>query len=222
MPCLSGWQRRRRSWTARSESEDRGWLHFWLHKPRPGRIARTGAQCLRGGDEGTRTLNPRRARAVLYQLSYVPIGPTRSPAGRWPGRCLWPPATVPGRHVPPGAVARGRPRPRPAPPAVPASSSMTPSCGPCCRRAAVGLGGLEPPASSLSGMRSNRLSYRPVAQRVRVPVRSALSQPGSERKRPRRARRARTATPARTVSARYHRRGPRTGCTRRIRSWRAR
>src|SRR6185295_18418035 len=25
----------------------------------------------------------------------------------------------------------------------------------------VGLGGLEPPASSLSGMRSNRLSYRP-------------------------------------------------------------
>src|SRR3954468_11061499 len=26
----------------------------------------------------------------------------------------------------------------------------------------VGLGGLEPPASSLSGMRSNRLSYRPV------------------------------------------------------------
>src|SRR5215213_3426121 len=27
----------------------------------------------------------------------------------------------------------------------------------------VGLGGLEPPTSSLSGMRSNRLSYRPVA-----------------------------------------------------------
>jgi hypothetical protein len=26
----------------------------------------------------------------------------------------------------------------------------------------VGLGGLEPPASSLSGMRSNQLSYRPV------------------------------------------------------------
>jgi hypothetical protein len=26
----------------------------------------------RGGDEGTRTLNPRRAKAVLYQLSYVP------------------------------------------------------------------------------------------------------------------------------------------------------
>ena len=25
----------------------------------------------------------------------------------------------------------------------------------------VGLGGLEPPTSSLSGMRSNRLSYRP-------------------------------------------------------------
>jgi hypothetical protein len=26
----------------------------------------------RSGDEGTRTLNPRRAKAVLYQLSYVP------------------------------------------------------------------------------------------------------------------------------------------------------
>ena len=25
-----------------------------------------------GGDEGTRTLNPRLAKAVLYQLSYVP------------------------------------------------------------------------------------------------------------------------------------------------------
>ena len=24
------------------------------------------------GDEGTRTLNPRRAKAVLFQLSYVP------------------------------------------------------------------------------------------------------------------------------------------------------
>ena len=31
----------------------------------------------------------------------------------------------------------------------------------------VGLGGLEPPASSLSGMRSNHLSYRPAARRAR-------------------------------------------------------
>src|SRR5215472_4462847 len=34
-----------------------------------------------------------------------------------------------------------------------------------CRIFAVGLGGLEPPTSSLSGKRSNRLSYRPVGDR---------------------------------------------------------
>src|SRR5437868_3993711 len=38
------------------------------------------------------------------------------------------------------------------------SSVLLPKGGLTC----VGLGGLEPPASSLSGMRSNRLSYRPV------------------------------------------------------------
>jgi hypothetical protein len=31
----------------------------------------------------------------------------------------------------------------------------------------VGLGGLEPPTSSLSGKRSNRLSYRPIVTVVR-------------------------------------------------------
>jgi len=31
------------------------------------------------GDEGTRTLNPRRAKAVLYQLSYVPWLRARQP-----------------------------------------------------------------------------------------------------------------------------------------------
>jgi hypothetical protein len=31
----------------------------------------------------------------------------------------------------------------------------------------VGLGGLEPPASSLSGMRSNHLSYRPLPRTTR-------------------------------------------------------
>jgi hypothetical protein len=30
----------------------------------------------------------------------------------------------------------------------------------------VGLGGLEPPTSPLSGARSSHLSYRPVAQQV--------------------------------------------------------
>jgi hypothetical protein len=32
----------------------------------------------------------------------------------------------------------------------------------------VGLGGLEPPTSSLSGKRSNRLSYRPAARQRHV------------------------------------------------------
>ena len=38
------------------------------------------------------------------------------------------------------------------------SGTATPSCG-----KVVGLGGLEPPASPLSGVRSNHLSYRPGA-----------------------------------------------------------
>ncbi len=34
----------------------------------------------------------------------------------------------------------------------------------------VGLGGLEPPTSSLSAKRSNRLSYRPVEQESTLPT----------------------------------------------------
>jgi hypothetical protein len=34
----------------------------------------------------------------------------------------------------------------------------------------VGLGGLEPPTSSLSGMRSSQLSYRPGEQSRRTPL----------------------------------------------------
>ena len=37
------------------------------------------------------------------------------------------------------------------------------------RRLIVGLGGLEPPTSSLSAKRSNRLSYRPVNRKARLP-----------------------------------------------------
>src|SRR5438270_8085386 len=40
------------------------------------------------------------------------------------------------------------------------------------RRRCVGLGGIEPPTSSLSGMRSNRLSYSPEEPR-RVPAAAA-------------------------------------------------
>ena len=32
----------------------------------------------------------------------------------------------------------------------------------------VGLGGLEPPTSRLSGVRSNQLSYRPISVELRV------------------------------------------------------
>ena len=40
------------------------------------------------GDEGTRTLNPRRAKAVLYQLSYVPgFQARRVPSGDSDARC---------------------------------------------------------------------------------------------------------------------------------------
>ena len=60
------------------------------------------------GGEGTRTLDPRLARAVLSQLSY------------------------------------------------------SPKLGVLNEFRVVGLGGLEPPTSRLSGVRSNQLSYRPI------------------------------------------------------------
>ena len=43
----------------------------------------------------------------------------------------------------------------------------------------VGLGGLEPPASSLSGMRSNQLSYRPV-NLEQLTWRNEPSRPGGQ------------------------------------------
>jgi hypothetical protein len=36
-----------------------------------------------GGDEGTRTPDPRDANAVLSQLSYIPDGPARSAGGEY-------------------------------------------------------------------------------------------------------------------------------------------
>ena len=52
------------------------------------------------GDEGTRTLNPRRAKAVLYQLSYVP----GSPARRMPSGTQMP-GVVASRHRSASALA---------------------------------------------------------------------------------------------------------------------
>ena len=46
--------------------------------------------------------------------------------------------------------------------------------GPVCRELMVGLGGLEPPASPLSGVRSNHLSYRPGFLRGRTKNGQAL------------------------------------------------
>ena len=40
----------------------------------------------------------------------------------------------------------------------------------------VGLGGVEPPTSPLSGVRSNQLSYRPGGQRRVVPPRVLTNQ----------------------------------------------
>jgi hypothetical protein len=134
-----------------------------------------------GGDEGNRTPNPCLAKAVLCQLSYVPEGKSdlsgrlRSGAGRLlpdvaaglallPLQCVLDPC---GRGYESEQLLHG-----------------VPLCGRACSnravlltRSRVGLGGLEPPASSLSGMRSNHLSYRPVACRTCVSDTRELSLP---------------------------------------------
>ena len=163
------------------------------------------AQVKWGGDEGTRTLNPRLAKAVRYQLRHVPAaahdsgrreqdyrtelpGRSGASAGRWPG------SPSRGRLVPEVSFLGGR--------GLLTEGQETPDGGGYeqqllhsdpnssrrrrrrgqrrlarataipyrwIRVAVVGLGGLEPPTSSLSGMRSNRLSYRPGSRLARVP-----------------------------------------------------
>ena len=49
----------------------------------------------------------------------------------------------------------------------------------------VGLSGLEPPTSRLSGVRSNRLSYKPICSGeygvvVSYPIKKTLSRPGGD------------------------------------------
>ena len=137
-----------------------------------------------GGDEGTRTLNPRLAKAVLYQLSYVPGSgcgrvPGEDSAGRSGGLtpevglCLR--GTLAAHHQ---QSDQGDEYERDK---FPHDEFLLPHGA-----SSVGLAGLEPATSSLSGMRSNRLSYRPPAPREatarphRVPNCLAVHQSGSD------------------------------------------
>src|SRR5664279_2180630 len=126
------------------------------------------------GDGGTRTPNPRLAKAVLCQLSYVPeihvggpiLGPdlelalavrsaqVRRRGGLRPQVLLFAPLTPAANERSSRGDQRGNSEQLSRHKALLTSRRSR-------RTPAVGLGGLEPPASSLSGMRSNRLSYRP-------------------------------------------------------------
>jgi hypothetical protein len=57
-----------------------------------------------GGDEGTRTPDPRDANAVLFQLSYIPMGRAvaRRAPDRWQSVARSPSATGRGRVRPGG------------------------------------------------------------------------------------------------------------------------
>ena len=87
-----------------------------------------------GGDEENRTPDPLLARQVLSQLSYTPTD-------------AWLPLIERGVSMQSGMARR---------------LSVLYSVFRVYRFALVGLGGLEPPTSRLSGVRSNQLSYRPI------------------------------------------------------------
>ena len=87
-----------------------------------------------GGDEENRTPDPLLARQVLSQLSYTPTD-------------AWLPLIKRGVSMQSGMARR---------------LSVLYSVFRVYRFALVGLGGLEPPTSRLSGVRSNQLSYKPI------------------------------------------------------------
>ncbi len=102
-----------------------------------------------GGASRVRTGDPLLAKQVLSQLSYGPVDSTLEPR---PG------STVDPFFLRQGAAARGGRQP------ISAVATQH-------QEKVVGLGGLEPPASPLSGVRSNHLSYRPgVLLAVAIPV----------------------------------------------------
>ena len=88
-----------------------------------------------GGDEEDRTPDPLLARQVLSQLSYTPTYHLTSALNERTVK-----VTVKGASVVRTTYEKLR----------------------VYRLAMVGLGGLEPPTSRLSGVRSNQLSYRPI------------------------------------------------------------
>ena len=111
---------------------------------------------LNGGANGTRTRNPLLAKQVRYQLRHSPIGDPQSSAvsvtdvhrsalsERSTRTCR---TTMPTATTDPTATQH-------VTHFFMMSSAQT-------RLRMVGLGGLEPPTSVLSGLRSNLLSYRP-------------------------------------------------------------
>ena len=111
-------------------------------------------RCPNGGDEEDRTPDPLLARQVLSQLSYTPIfGVPAFSSLRH--NCRLPP-DIPRFFVLLLALI-----------CFAAQVLSSDSFGICQRfffekAFVVGLSGLEPPTSRLSGVRSNRLSYRPI------------------------------------------------------------
>ena len=89
-----------------------------------------------GGDEENRTPDPLLARQVLSQLSYTPTD-------------AWLPLIERGVSMQSGMARR--------------LSVLYTKYISGNMNQLVGLGGLEPPTSRLSGVRSNQLSYRPIS-----------------------------------------------------------
>ena len=113
-------------------------------------VARLMTRCDRivGGASRDRTDDLRVANATLSQLSYGPLSIGRKRRDR---------ASRPSQRTS-HWVARLHSR------WYPRATDM------------VGLGGVEPPTSPLSGVRSNQLSYRPGGQRRVVPPRVLTNQ----------------------------------------------